>query len=237
MDSALSVLSPIKGTREEINLISSYFSTRKFFDERATESVFKEKAGDYSLLHLAMHTIIDDQNPLYSKLVFTITPEPANEDGFLNTYELFNLEMQGELAVLSACNTGTGKLERGEGIISLARGFFYAGIPSVVMTLWEVEDHSSAELMGLFYKYLQKGLPKDVALQSAKIEYLDKAGKLQSHPYFWAGFVNIGSSSPIVKDRMATYKILLFTGIAIIILLLVYYLVINKRVYFKKKAL
>ncbi len=121
----------------------------------------------------------------------------SKEDGYLNTYELFGLHLPGQLAVLSACNTGSGKLERGEGIISLARGFFYAGIPSVVMTLWEIEDHSSADLMARFYENLKLGLPNDIALQQAKIAYLEGAGKLQSHPYFWAGYVSIGKTDPV----------------------------------------
>ncbi len=236
LDSSLFRLTPIKGTHEEVNQIAKYYKTTKYFDERATESAFKRMAGDYNLLHLAMHTMIDDQNPLYSKLVFTLTPGDSTDDGLLNTYELFSLDLKGELAVLSACNTGTGKLERGEGIISLARGFFYAGIPSVIMTLWEIEDHSSAGLMDMFYRNLQDGLPKDIALQQAKISYLEKAGKLYSHPYFWAGFVNIGKTSPVAgQDHGARNSIV--AGLILALAIGIAFLVINRRVYSRKKPL
>ncbi len=235
MDSAVLNLSPLTGTREEIDAISELLKTTKRFDTEATEDYFKSRAGKYGILHLAMHTIIDNQNPLYSKLVFTPGPDGSAEDGFLNTYELFRLHLPGQLAVLSACNTGGGKLESGEGIISLARGFFYAGIPSVVMTLWEIEDHSSASLMQLFYANLKTGLPNDIALQQAKLDYLDQAGKLQSHPYFWAGYVNIGKTHSIdFKTSIVPLSIVLI-AIAAILASVFLYLVINRRVFFSKK--
>jgi CHAT domain-containing protein/tetratricopeptide (TPR) repeat protein len=235
IDSVRLNLSPMTGTKEEVNAISGLFRTKKLFDNKATETYFKENAGNYGILHLAMHTIIDNKNPLYSKLVFTPSEEGSPDDGFLNTYELFNLKLPGQLAVLSACNTGSGKLERGEGIISLARGFFYAGIPSVVMTLWEIEDHSSADLMALFYENLKLGIPNDVALQQAKVTYLENAGKLHSHPYFWAGYVSIGKTDPISFEPAWNTLSYIFLSTGILILIILIYLFINRRVYFHKK--
>lgn len=234
-DSALLNLIPMVGTKEEINSISDLFKTRRLFDNQATETNFKEIAGKYSILHLAMHTIIDDQNPLYSRLVFTMPEKNSGDDGYLNTYELFGLPLSGQLAVLSACNTGSGKLERGEGIISLARGFFYAGIPSVVMTLWEVEDHSSADLVALFYKNLRDGYATDIALQKAKLEFLEKAGQLQSHPYFWAGYVNIGKTKPISFQTSWNTISLVVLIASIVSAILIIYFFINNRVFFTKK--
>jgi CHAT domain-containing protein/tetratricopeptide (TPR) repeat protein len=235
IDSVMLNLSPLIGTKEEINSISGLFRTKKLFDEKATETYFKEHAGGYGILHLAMHTIIDDGNPLYSKLVFTPVESGSQDDGYLNTYELFSLHLPCHLAVLSACNTGSGKLERGEGIISLARGFFYAGIPSVVMTLWEIEDHSSADLMSIFYENLQKGYPIDIALQQAKISYLKKAGKLQSHPYFWAGYVCIGKTDAISFKPARKPLYIVLIAVTLFILFLVIYFFINRRVFFNKK--
>ncbi|MFO7613624.1 MAG: CHAT domain-containing tetratricopeptide repeat protein, partial [Bacteroidales bacterium] len=229
-------LSPITGTTEEVKAITRFFPGRKLFDNQASEANFKRLAANYSILHLAMHTLIDNEKPLYSKLVFS-PPEPDSpDDGYLNTYELFNLQLGNELAVLSACNTGTGKLERGEGIISLARGFFYAGIPSVVMTLWEIEDHSSAGLMKLFYRDLRKGMPKDIALQRAKLAYLENAGRLQSHPYYWAGFVNIGNNNPVRKHALIMPWHCLLAGFTLMILSLLVTFFINRRVYFRQNG-
>jgi CHAT domain-containing protein/Tfp pilus assembly protein PilF len=235
VDSVMLNLSPLTGTKEEIHSIAGLIKTKKRFDDAATEDYFKEHAGNYGILHLAMHTIINNDNPLYSKLVFSPAEKGSHEDGYLNTYELFRLHLKGQLAVLSACNTGGGKLESGEGIISLARGFFYAGIPSVIMTLWEIEDHSSANLMALFYEYLKKGYPKDVALQLAKVSYLEKAGKLHGHPYFWAGYVSIGKTDTIKFNQSNKVFYLFVLGFAALLATIFIYLFINNRVFFHKK--
>lgn len=190
-------LLPIPGVKEEVKNILNIYSGKMFLDEKATETEFKQLSEDYDILHLAMHTIIDDINPLYSYMVFASDEVDTLNDGLLNTYELFNMNFNGEMAVLSACNTGTGKLEKGEGIMSLARGFIYSGIPSIVMTLWTVEDKSSTELITSFYKYLADDMSKAVAMNKAKIDYLNNAGPLEAHPYFWAGYVNIGDISPL----------------------------------------
>ncbi|MBW6460513.1 MAG: CHAT domain-containing protein [Bacteroidales bacterium] len=235
-DSIFLNLAPITGSVEEVKAIARYFPARKLFNEKASEANFKSIAPNFSVLHLAMHTLINNEKPLYSKLVFSPPLAGSSDDGYLNTYELFNLQLNGELAVLSACNTGTGKLERGEGVISLARGFFYAGIPSVVMTLWEIEDHSSADLMKLFYSNLRKGLHKDVALQQAKLAYLENAGRLQSHPYYWSGFVNIGNNSPVKTGVIFMPWHCLLGGFAIMTLLLLATFFINRRVYFHRNG-
>jgi CHAT domain-containing protein len=230
-DSLLSELMPIPGVEEEVMKILRIYRGKKFLGLNATEKSFKENAGEYNILHLAMHTVIDDQNPMYSKLVFS--SGSGNEDGLLNTYELFNLDLDGSLAVLSACNTGTGKLERGEGIISLARGFIYAGIPSIVMTLWEVEDYSSADLMTAFYEKLRNGLPQDRALQEAKAEYLRSADALRADPYFWAGFVHIGKADPVKPSFSFTtlYVVLFLLLLGMLIFLL------TRQVYSRKKKI
>jgi CHAT domain-containing protein len=164
---------------------------------------------------------------MYSKLVFSPNID-KKEDGLLNTYELFNMNLHAELAILSACNTGSGKLQAGEGILSIARGFFYAGVPSVVMTLWSVEDNSSSELMELFYKHLTEGLPKDEALRRAKLDYLKQSDQLTAFPYFWAGYVNIGDNSPleISKNKYLSYIML---ASALVLLLASFYFIKHKR--------
>jgi len=149
-----------------------------------------------------MHTIIDEKNPTYSKLIFTLPENPDKQnDGILYTSELFSMSLQSKMAVLSACQTGDGKLNKGEGILSLARGFFYSGVPSVVMTLWSVNDAQSAAIMSSFYTYLKKGYSKDKALRQAKLDLLDQGNPLTSHPRYWAGYVSIGEQSPIAKNR------------------------------------
>jgi len=115
------------------------------------------------------------------------------------------------MVVLSACNSGDGKLLKGEGVMSLARGFFYSGCPSLIMTLWTVEDLSGSSLMTGFYKFLAQSYPKDVALQKAKLAYLETADPLKSHPYFWSGYVAIGDTETLFEFSMLS-KLFMFLG-------------------------
>jgi len=189
-------LYPLKGIKEEAQRITRIIKGDTYMDGRATEEAFKDQSENYDILHLAMHTLVNDEDPMYSKMAFTQEKE-SKEDGFLNTYEIYNLELNSRLAVLSSCNTGTGKLQKGEGVISLARGFKYAGCPSIVMTMWPVEDNSSIRLMEYFYEALADGEHKDHALRKAKIKFLENSDPLHAHPYFWSGYILIGEKTPL----------------------------------------
>lgn len=215
-------LLPLGGIIKEVQSIKETVPSRVFMNEKATEANFKKHAPDYNVLHLAMHTIMKDDNPLHSLLAFTTAEsnDPADtiEDNRLYAYEIYNLSLNAEMAVLSSCSSGFGKMHKGEGMMSLARGFYYAGCPSIVMTLWQVSDKSSSELMTDFYKYLKKGKSKQEAMRLAKIDYLETADDLTSNPYFWSGFVILGDSSPIYRRSGMAYWIsiiALFIGILI----------------------
>jgi CHAT domain-containing protein/tetratricopeptide (TPR) repeat protein len=225
-DSVMTLL-PIPGAKEEVGKVSQIYKGTVFEGDAASEKTFKAESAKYNILHLSAHTIIDNDNPMYSKLVFSPIND-KHDDGLLNTYELFNMKLGAELAVLSACNTGNGRLQLGEGIISIARGFFYAGVPGVVMTLWSVEDASSAQLMELFYKYLHKGLPKDEALRQAKLDFLSHCDQLETYPYFWAGYVNIGDNSPLEVSYKKYYTYLII-GVAFIFLLALLFYTLKKK--------
>ena len=213
-------LTPLPGARAEAIKVAELMDGELLLDEDATEYNFKNLAGDYQILHLAMHTLIDDENPMFSKLVFSEADSDI-EDGFLNTYEIYNLGLNAGLAVLSSCRSGYGILRRGEGIMSLARGFLYAGVPSIVMTNWEIEDKSGAEIMINFYRYLLKGYRKDEALRQARLDFLDNADMLRAHPYFWGAYVCIGNPGEIFRSyrnfySMATFFSLLLAMIIIL---------------------
>ena len=212
-------LYPLPFSTEEVKSIEKITNAKIMIDEEATESEFKALAPHFDILHLAMHTIIDDENPMFSKLAFTFAPRDSINDGFLNVNEIYNLKLKAQLAVLSSCNSGTGKLQKGEGIMSIARGFMYAGCPSVVMTLWEVEDNSGSEIMRSFYFYLKRGYFKNKALRLAKLDFLDKATLLKSHPYFWSPYITLGDNSPVYAGLWPG-KIL--PGLLILLLIVIY---------------
>ena len=194
-----SQVGPLRFNRQEASAVHQYLPGVTLTGQKAREQRFKQDAPRYGVIHLAMHALIDDQNPLYSRLVFSHEATDSLEDGYLHAYELYDMELSADLAVLSACETGYGKLERGEGIMSLARAFAYAGCPSIVMSHWLVDDAASAQLMDAFYRHLSEGLPKDEALRQAKLAYLETASVQKAHPFFWSNFVLIGDAVPIVE--------------------------------------
>lgn len=209
-------LSPLSGAKDEVKGISRYINSDSFVDLPAQEHTFKDKASQYDILHLAMHTIINDSVPMFSKLVFSAPDQQYEDDGFLNTYEIYNMKLNARLAVLSACETGTGKLQKGEGVMSMARGFIYAGCPSIVMTLWKVEDKSGVKIMEDFYSYLSKGKRKDIALRMAKLNHLNHSDPLTAHPHFWLGYVNIGNPEPLYTSKDVYFVIFLFAVILMV---------------------
>ncbi|MEQ8808432.1 MAG: CHAT domain-containing protein, partial [Imperialibacter sp.] len=189
----------LPGARKEVEYVGDIFNSLARLGKDASESSFKQEAANFSILHLATHSIVNESDADYSKLVFSDGDD--NEDGFLHAFELINLHLNADLVTLSACNTGVGKIEEGEGVMSLARSFRSAGVPSVVMSLWPASDKSTPELMRHFYENLSKGQPKDLALANAKRAYLAAAQGKARNPFFWGGFVLIGDNSPIGKDR------------------------------------
>ena len=217
------LLRPLPGAREEVINLKKMHNCKACIGADATEEAFKQEAGNYGILHLAMHTIMNDSIPMFSKLVFASSPD-SSEDGYLNTQEIYNMKLNARLAVLSACNTGSGQMRRGEGVMSMARAFLYAGCPSIVMTLWEVEDKSSTQLVLDFYRYLFKGYSKPEALRKAKLEYLQTADPLRAHPYFWMGYILIGDPSPIKYNTNVLISILVFS-----LVLLILYMLLKKQ--------
>jgi CHAT domain-containing protein len=221
-----SYLVPLRFISEEIRNISDIMDCRHFDAFDATEKAFKEEAPYYDILHLAMHTLINDEDPMYSQLVFTLNNDTVEEnDGLLNAYEIFNMRLSARMAVLSACNTGSGKMQKGEGIMSMARGFIYAGVPSIIMTLWAVEDRSGSVLMSKFYGNLHEGMEIDEALQEAKLQYLAGSDQLSAHPYLWSGYVSIGKTRAL-SDTFSGFDLaIILSAVALIAALLLYFLV------------
>jgi CHAT domain-containing protein/lipopolysaccharide biosynthesis regulator YciM len=164
-----------------------------YVGDMATEQQFKSHSKNSDILHLAMHAQVNDISPMQSGLAFT-TGADSTEDGFLNLYEIYNMNIPAETVIMNACNTGFGKLAEGEGVLSLAHAFAYAGCKSILMNLWLADDQSSSKIITNFYQHLEKGSSKDVALRSAKLEFITTADRLRAHPYFWAGLVLQGDA-------------------------------------------
>jgi CHAT domain-containing protein len=191
-----SELAPLPQTRTEVEAISARYrggEARVLVGADATESALLAPAAlrNVRILHLATHGLVDDRRPERSSLALAAPTSPA-EDGYLSVPEIYGLELNADLVVLSACETGLGRQVRGEGVLGLPRAFFYAGSPRVVVSLWSVADRSTAELMAGFYGHLVgDGRSAAESLHRAKAE-LRKEPEF-AHPFHWAAFVVMGA--------------------------------------------
>jgi CHAT domain-containing protein len=154
--------------------------------------VLKRDLSRFRYIHFATHGLLNSAQPELSGLVFSLVDETGQpQDGFLRLHEVFNLKLNAEVVVLSACQTALGKEVRGEGLIGLTRGFMYAGAPRVLASLWPVDDLATAELMKRFYRGLLKDNARPAAaLRAAQLEIAKQ--KRWAAPFYWAGFVMQG---------------------------------------------
>lgn len=215
-DTVRSGLGELSWVSDEVSGISNHFVTQPFVEEQATEKTFKQLSSEYAVVHVASHGLLNEDEPMYSKLVFAPFDTDSINDGYLNTQEIFNLNVPAEMVVLSACNTGRGEVVTGEGILSLANGFFYAGSKSLVMTLWTANDQSSALIMDQFYKNLAQGESKSQALRHAKLSYLEERNGLLAHPYYWAHFVVNGDDRPLVNSGPKYYWLIILVLLTLV---------------------
>jgi CHAT domain-containing protein len=190
-------LSRLAGTRTEAEQISRLANTSgaqadMWLDLSANEHEVKTREiQSYRVLHLATHGILDAQRPQFSGLVLSLVGNKNDDDGFLRTNEVFNLKLGAPLVMLSACESGLGKVQRGEGVIGLTRAFMYAGAPTVGVTLWSVADKPTAELMTDFYQHLLgPNASPSSAMREAQLAMI--SGKKYSAPFYWAPFVLVG---------------------------------------------
>ncbi|MEX2350106.1 MAG: CHAT domain-containing protein, partial [Flavobacteriaceae bacterium] len=183
----------IAGATKEARAIAATINGDLFLDEQATVQNFMEHTTSYKIYHLAMHALLDEKEHTRSGLVF-------QNNGYLDFSSLYGMYFPADLVVLSACNTGVGKLAAGEGLLSLSRALTYSGVRSSVYSLWEVPDEETSEIMISFYNYLDAGENKATALAAAKKDFITN-NPLKTHPYYWAGFVINGDASPIVPDE------------------------------------
>jgi len=182
----------LPGTQREADALRKLFPDATVLTgDKAQESTVRQLAGKYRYLHFATHGFVNDGSPLLSSVV--LAKPNDNEDGFLTAREIYDLNLNAEMTVLSACNTARGENRTGEGVIGLTWALFVAGCPTQVVSQWAVDDQSTAMLMGRFYENLKvRGMGKAAALQEAE-SWLRKQNPKYQHPYYWAPFVLNGA--------------------------------------------
>lgn len=180
---------PLAFTEVEVWDISKLFTRNEVYvRERATEGTARTKALDFDVIHFACHGEFNDRQPMQSGLLLAKDQE---NDGYLQVHEIFGLNLgKANLVTLSACETALGKIQGGDDMVGLSRGFIYAGTPSILATLWKVDDKSTALFMEKFYANWQEGMSKPEALRQAQTSIRNMSA--YEHPYYWAPFVMIG---------------------------------------------
>jgi CHAT domain-containing protein len=193
-------------------------NTRVYTEATADEERIKSEAGNYQVIHIGTHGVLDDDSPMYSYVMLsqggrggaTAAPSPdkvvldlsggMDKDGFLEAWEMMDLELNAQLVVLSACETARGRVGGGEGIVGFSWSLFIAGSPATVVSQWKVDEKSTTELMFSFHEnFMSEGRPTRTAggaaeaLQKASLKLMESTE--YSHPYYWAGFVLVGDGS------------------------------------------
>lgn len=198
-------LSQITNSDLEVNSIDRYLSGESYKNNTATKQEFFDQLSKKGIIHLATHANAND----------SINPWIAFSDQKVFLDEISLAENNAPLVVLSACNTTTGEIQTGEGVMSLARGFFYGGTQSTVSSLWQIDDRATNIIIEVFYKNLKNGQAKSTALHNAKLTYLNNHSGSETSPYYWASLILIGDSSPLPESTSILYYI--FGSLLIII--------------------
>lgn len=206
-----------------------HFDGEYFLNQNASKEIFSKNAGEHKIIHIGTHATSDNANPELSRLVFAknISDSLNINDNYLYAYEIYNQDLSSSLAILTACETGKPGYQSGEGMISLAHAFNYAGSESILTSLWQIDEQSSNQLLDYFYQHLQAGSAKDVALKRAKLDYIANAEGRTAHPQYWAGLILMGDTSAIELPSQThwwLWILLLVAG-----LLVLFFLVKNNR--------
>jgi CHAT domain-containing protein len=192
-------LGPLPEAKQEAIKLKQLYGNEQskvYTGKDAGEDRFKAEAGQFSILHLATHGIFNDASPMYSNVLLSQGQPDSGDDGLLEAWEIMQMDLKADLAVLSACETGRGHVSAGEGLIGLTWAFFVAGVPTTVVSQWKVESASTAKLMLAFHRALRaadaqrSAFATARAMQHAEVQLLHS--QQYSHPFYWAGFVVVG---------------------------------------------
>lgn len=204
-------LQTLPRSNTETTTIGNALDGTVLLDDFANKEHFFSEAKDYKIIHLSTHANAND----------SIAPWIAfkNEKLYLN--ELYTTKNQAELVVLNACNSSLGKINNGEGVFSLARGFFYSGANSVVSSLWNVNDKSNSEITTNFYRYLKEGKTKSAALRQAKLDYIHTHSLSDVSPYYWSSLILIGDTTAMYTS----YNLLLYIPLALLFGVILFFII------------
>lgn len=200
------MLKPLPEAKFEVESIGQLYETTQFIGKEATKSNFLSHIHENDVMHLAMHSLNDEVIPLNSQLVFASVNDTSQ---VLKAYEIYHLNIQSPMVVLSSCNTGRGIRKTGEGLLSLARAFKFSGVKTQLFTLWPVNDDAGAQITQKYYQKLKEGQYKDQSLRESKVNFINSSGAIKAHPYYWANYVISGDLSPLKQDSSRSFYLMM----------------------------
>jgi CHAT domain-containing protein len=196
-----------------------FLNVRRFTEQDASKFNFINNASGSDIIHLGVHGIGDQEFADNSRLIFR---RDSLNDAELYAYEIYNLKLDAGLVVLSACESGIGRDQAGEGMFSIARAFTYAGCPSIVMSLWQVRDVFTSQLMISFYENLNQQIPVSNSLRNAKLKFLQESDSYASHPANWAAFVVNGQDLSFENGSAVRYWLYFGMGMLVLLAIIIY---------------
>ncbi len=198
LDRSYITLLPQPFSVDLVSRAKEIFGGKAFTNNSSTAAAFRSNAGGHKIIHIGTHAESNNLSPEFSRLIFS--KARADEQNSVYLHEIYNCDLRSELAVLTACESGRPGYQDGEGMISLAHAFNYAGSESMITGLWKIDEQASTILMDAFYAFLRKGMAKDEALRQAKLKYLETTKGRMLAPQYWAGLVLMGDTSPVVIE-------------------------------------
>lgn len=223
IDKSYLTLLPQPFQRDLVTKYTKLFNGSSYLNEKASKQFFSKTAKEHKIIHIGTHAEANNEAPELSRLIFAknVSDTTLVDDNFLYTYEIYNQNLSSNLAILTACETGKPSYQPGEGMISLAHAFNYAGSESILTSLWQIDEKSSTQILGHFYEFLYDGKPKDEALRLAKLEYIKNAKGRTKNPEYWAGLILMGDTASI-KISDTTNWLYWVLGIVSLLLLSVF---------------
>lgn len=224
LDKTYLTLLPQPFSEELVKQYAAVFDGDYFINENASKDLFMNQAKEHKIIHIGTHAENNNVSPELSRLIFAKKTDGTEnyDENSLYSYEIYNIDLSSNLAILTACETGKPTYQAGEGMISLAHAFNYAGSESILTSLWKIDEESSATIVKLFYDNLSEGMPKDEALRKAKLSYIAMAEGRTVSPQYWAGLVLLGDTAPVnLNNGVAWWWYLLAGVVAIVLLILI----------------
>ena len=208
--------SPLPFAIKEVSSTQEILGGSTYINEKARKNTFESHSEDANIIHLALHSQLNSTHPDQSALVF----QSDTTYEYLKASEIYNMDLNADLTILSACNTAVGEINAGDGVRSITRSFIHAGSASVLTSLWEAPDVSTSQIIHNFYNELKSGIPKDVALRKAKIKYLENALPSYKHPKYWAHLILVGNTGAMQFSNGISSINLWIGGIILLLLLI-----------------